>query len=164
MENGQFLSCDDSSIFFTGKNNNTSQQWHIVYNEIGGYEIILEKNKKLIQIEENVNNGSRVSCQKKEGNPKQIFNFESTVKTILPPNNDIPKRIVKINYFPKPNFHGIYNDIDSIIDALASVGYPTDQPYREKIGIRNNIPGVPFTKSYNIHMLNLMKAGKLIIP
>ena len=164
VENGQFLTCDDSSIFFTGKNNNTSQQWHIVYNEIGGYEIILEKNKKLIQIEENDNNEIKVSCQKKEGKPKQIFNFESTVKTILPPNNDIPKRIVKINYFPKPNFHGIYNDINSIVDALAGVGYPNDKPYREKIGIRNNIPGVPFTKSYNTHMLNLMKAGKLIIP
>ena len=71
---------------------------------------------------------------------------------------------MKVNYFPKPNFHGIYNDIISIIDALASVGYPTDKPYREKIGIRNNIPGVPFTESYNTHMLNLMKEGRLIIP
>ena len=57
-----------------------------------------------------------------------------------------------------------YNDINSIVDALASVGYPNNKPYREKIGIRSIIPGVPFTKSYNTHMLNLMKAGKLIIP
>ena len=70
VENGQFLTCDDSSIFFTGKNNNANQQWHIVYNEIGGNEIILEKNKKLIQIEENANNEIKVSCQKKEGKPK----------------------------------------------------------------------------------------------
>ena len=127
------------------KNNQINQQWLIGKNSNGGYEIILAKNKKLIQIEESANNEIKVSCQKKEGKPKQIFNFESTVKTILPPNNDIPKRIVKINYFPKPNFHGIYNNINSIIDALASVGYPTDKPYREKIGIRNNIPVIDIT-------------------
>ena len=43
-------------FFFAGKSNNKYQQWNIVSNILGGYEIIFEKNKKLIQVEENANN------------------------------------------------------------------------------------------------------------
>ena len=86
-------------------------------------------------------------------------------QTFLPPKVDPkPKPEETVLCFPKSNFHGIYNDINSIIDALGSIGYPSDNPYREKIGIRNKIPGIPFKGPYNIYMLNLIKAGKLIIP
>ena len=136
-------------------------------NDNGGYEIILEKNKKLMQVEENANNGSGVSCQEKKGKPNQTFYFEATTKT-MPPPPKLPEPPVppqpQVNYFPKPNWHGPYINQVSIVDALASVGYPYDKNYRSQIGIRNNIPGVPFSPEYNTHMLNLMKQGKLIIP
>ena len=170
VENGQFLTCDDSTIFFTGKNNNANQQWHIANNDSGGYEIILEKNKKLIQVEENANNGSRVSCQEKKRKPNQSFYFEVTTKTMPPPPppKNIPVPVPHIvpppNYFPRPNWHGRYINQVSIMDALASVGFPNDKGYRLRIGQRNGIPGQPFTPAYNTHMLNLMKEGRLIIP
>ena len=160
VENGQFLTCDDSMIFFTGKANNMNQQWHIVNNDSGGYEIILEKNRKLMQVEDNANNGTRVSCQLKTRKLNQTFYFEVTTKTIPPPQH-IP---IPVSYFPRPNWHGNYIDQVSIVDALKSVGYPSDKGYRLRIGIRNNIPGEPFSPAYNTHMLNLMKEGRLIIP
>ena len=170
VENGQFLTCDDSTIFFSGKNNNENQQWHITNNDNGGYEIILEKNKKLMQVEENANNGSGVSCQEKKGKPNQTFYFEATTKTMPPPPkpNEPPKYIPppqpQVNYFPRPNWHYPYINQVSIVDALGSVGYPNDKAYRIRIGARNNIPGTPLSPDYNTRMLNLMKEGRLIIP
>ena len=170
VENGQFLTCDDTIIVFTGKNNDVNQQWHITNNDNGGYEIILEKNKKLMQVEENANNGSGVSCQEKKGKPNQTFYFEATTKTMPPPPkpNEPPKYIPppqpQVNYFPRPNWHYPYINQVSIVDALGSVGYPNDKPYRIRIGARNNIPGTPLSPDYNTRMLNLMKEGRLIIP
>ena len=169
VENGQFLTCDDSTIFFAVKNKDANQQWHIVNNDSGGYEIILEKNKKLIQVEENANNGTIITCQDKKGKPNQAFYFDVTTKTIPPPSPppqppQPPRRPENVRYFPRPNWHGIYKNQLSIVDALGSVGYPTSESYRLKIGIRNNIPGRPFSRAYNTHMLNLMKEGRLIIP
>ena len=152
VENEQYLTCDESTIYFSSKNNKINQQWHIMDKGSDGYEIVLEKNRKLMQVEENANNGSKISCQKKIGKRKtnQNFNFEITKKTDV--------------YFPRPNWHGPYINQVSIVDALASIGYPYDKNYRLQIGNRNNIPGVPFSPEYNTFMLNLMKAGKLIIP
>ena len=170
VENGQFLTCDDTIIVFTGKNNDVNQQWHITNNDNGGYEIILEKNKKLMQVEENANNGSGVSCQEKKGKPNQTFYFEATTKTMPPPPkpNEPPKYIPppqpQVNYFPRPNWHYPYINQVSIVDALGSVGYPNDRAYRIRIGARNNIPGTPLSPDYNTRMLNLMKEGRLIIP
>ena len=170
VENGQFLTCDDTIIVFTGKNNDVNQQWHITNNDNGGYEIILEKNKKLMQVEENANNGSGVSCQEKKGKPNQTFYFEATTKTMPPPPkpNEPPKYIPppqpQVNYFPRPNWHYPYINQVSIVDALGSVGYPNDRAYRIRIGARNNIPGTPLSRDYNTRMLNLMKEGRLIIP
>ena len=170
VENGQFLTCDDTIIVFTGKNNDVNQQWHITNNDNGGYEIILEKNKKLMQVEENANNGSGVSCQEKKGKPNQTFYFEATTKTMPPPPKPheppkyIPPPQPQVNYFPRPNWHYPYINQVSIVDALGSVGYPNDRAYRIRIGARNNIPGTPLSPDYNTRMLNLMKEGRLIIP
>ena len=170
VENGQFLTCDDTIIVFTGKNNDENQQWHITNNDNGGYEIILEKNKKLMQVEENANNGSGVSCQEKKGKPNQTFYFEATTKTMPPPPKPkeppryIPPPQPQVNYFPRPNWHYPYINQVSIVDALGSVGYPNDKAYRIRIGARNNIPGTPLSPDYNTRMLNLMKEGRLIIP
>jgi len=161
VESNQYLTCDESTIYFTLKNNQINQQWLIGKNSNGGYEIILEKNKKYIQVD-----GVIVSCQEKTGKPNQIFIFEATTKTIPPPpqikKEEVPIPIVR--FFPRPNWHGPYINQVSIVDALASVGYPYDKNYRAQIGNRNNIPGVPFSPEYNTHMLNLMKEGRLIIP
>ena len=148
------------------KNKDFNQQWHIVNNDSGGYEIILEKNKKLIHVEENANNGIRVTCQDKKGKPNQIFNFETTQKTILTPTpSPVPQPQPEIIlYFPILNFHGPFHDHNSIVDALKSVGCNSNKEYRLQIGKRNNISGVPHTQSYNDCMLKLMKKGKLIIP
>ena len=170
VENGQFLTCDDTIIVFIGKNNDVNQQWHITNNDNGGYEIILEKNKKLMQVEENTNNGSGVSCQEKKGKPNQTFYFEATTKTMPPPPKPkeppryIPPPQPQVNYFPRPNWHYPYINQVSIVDALGSVGYPNDKAYRIRIGARNNIPGTPLSPYYNTRMLDLMKQGRLIIP
>ena len=166
IENEQFLTCDNNTIYFTGKNNNINQQWHIIKSNNEGYEIILEKNKKLLQVEKYSNNRIDVLCQEKKGTYNQLFNFEATTKTIpIPPE---PKKeeitVPPFRYFPRPNWHGPYINQVSIVDALASIGYPWNQKYREQIGIRNNIIGKPFSPEYNTSMLNLMKEGKLIIP
>ena len=151
-----YLTCDKSKIYLSNEeNNDINQQWYIINSGSYGYEIISKKNKKLFYNEDNItNDGSNVSCEERKGIPNQIFYFEETNKTIVP----------YIKFFPKPNFHGIYCERNSIVDALKSVGYPSYKGYRFKIGIINNIPGTPFTPSYNIRMLNLMKQGRLIIP
>lgn len=162
LENKKFLSCDNSTIYFSERDdNNTNQQWHIINNDNDGYKIISEKYKKFIQVEENSNNGSRISCQEKNATSNQIFNFEQKNKTIQPPK---PPEQKKIKYFPKPNFHGIFNDPLSIVDALGSVGFPTDESYRLKIGAVNPILGKPLSREYNTTMVNLMKGGILIMP
>ena len=99
-----------------------------------------------MQVEENANNGSKISCQKKIGKPNQIFNSEKTTKTILPPSQTKKEEFHKpiVRYFPRPNWHKPYINQLSIVDALRSIGYPYDQNYRSQIGIRNNIPGTPF--------------------
>ena len=78
--NNQFLTCDESIIYLTEKNNNINQEWHIVNNNNDGYEIISEKNKRLLQVEENDINGPKITCQIKKNKPNQIFNFEITTK------------------------------------------------------------------------------------
>ena len=162
IENNKYISCNDSIIYLSERDdNNTNQQWHIINNDNDGYKIISEKSKKFIQVEENSNNGLKISCQEKNGTTNQILNFEQKNKTIPHPQPSEPK---KIKYFPKPNFHGIFNDPLSIVDALGSVGFPSDESYRLKIGIINNIHEEPFTRAYNTKMLNLMKQGILIIP
>ena len=123
-----------------------------------------------MQVEENANNGSGVSCQEKKGKPNQTFYFEATTKTMPPPPkpNEPPRYIPspqpQVNYFPRPNWHYPYINQVSIVDALGSVGYPNDRAYRIRIGARNNIPGTPLSRDYNTRMLNLMKEGRLIIP
>ena len=70
----------------------------------------------------------------------------------------------QVSYFPIPNFHHPYSDRNSIVDALKSIGVDSSLQYRAKIGARNGIPGRAGQPSYNTHMLNLLKSGKLIIP
>ena len=84
-------------------------------NDNGGYEIILEKNQKLMQVEGNANNRTRVSCQQKKRKTYQRFYFEVTNKTIPPqPPPPPPPPLTPVSengiFFSRPNFHGIYNN------------------------------------------------------
>ena len=154
----EYLTCDESKIYLDIEKNDINQQWYIINSGSYGYEIISKKNKKLFYVEENITNGIKVSCEERKGISNQIFYFEETKDTSSISYDPY------IQYFPKPNFHGIYNNRFSIVDALASIGYPYYHYYRLRIGQRNNIPGIPFSLNYNLHMLNLMKQGRLIIP
>jgi hypothetical protein len=135
------------------ENNNKAQQWHIVPIE-DRYEIISEVNGKLIDVF-----GSQTECGadivtlERNGGLNQQFNLVSTTKTIP-----------HVSYFPIPNFHHPFSDRNSIVDALKSIGVDSSLQYRAKIGARNGIPGRAGQASYNTHMLNLLKSGKLIIP
>ena len=71
--------------------------------------------------------------------------------------NACMKNPIGVEYFPIPNYTNQINNQYSIIDALKSVGYPSDKDYRLKIGKRNNLPGIPFSPEYKTLMLNLMK-------
>ena len=173
IENDQFFTCDSSIVFLSGKINNKNQQWHIINTDEGYYEIILEKNNNLMGIDgENANDGVKILCKEKNGKTNQKFNFEATSKTLPPPptpppqkqNPPSPTPPPQVRYFPIPDFHSPYNDRNSIVDALKSIGVDSSRDYRKRIGDRNGIPYAPFTPAYNTHMLNLLKEGRLIIP
>ena len=173
IENEQFFTCDNSIVFLSGKINNKNQQWHIINADDGYYEIILETNNYSMGIDnENANDGTKILCKEKNGKTNQKFNFEATSKT-LPPPPPPPKQNPpppppppqpQVRYFPRPNWHYPFINQISIVDALKSIGVDSSRAYRKRIGDRNGIPGAPFTEAYNLHMLNLMKEGRLIIP
>ena len=164
IENKLFLTYNNSSIYLTEKNNEKNQQWHIPIGDDNNYEIISEINKYLITIdEENINNGAIISCKEKTGKSNQKFYFEATSETPII-IQEVHHEHENVSYFPIPDFHSPYNDRNSIVDALKSINVDSSKVYRRKIGDRNMISGIPFSCSYNIHMLNLLKEGKLIIP
>ena len=175
IENKQFFTCDDSTIFLSGKINDKNQQWHIINADDGYYEIILEKNNKLMGIDgENANDGTKILCKEKNGKTNQKFNFKATSKTLPPPPPPPPQKQnpppppppqqPQVHYFPTPNWHHPFTNQVSIIDALKSIGVDSCPAYRRIIGKRNNIPGSLFSPAYNAYMLNLMKEGKFIKP
>ena len=61
--------------------------------------------------------------------------------------------------FPRPNYNGC-----SIVDALKSIGANSSYNYRATIAVRNGISGYVGSPEQNIHMLNLLKQGNLLIP
>ena len=158
----KYLTCDDIYIYTHDKSHDKNQQWHIVISEDNNYEIICDKNNNYMNVEEGSN---KIICKEKNGKINQRFNFESTIKTPPPPPPKPPEPPrPPERYFPIPNFHHPYTNQVSIVDALRSVGADSSKGYRRAIGDRNGIPGVPYSPSYNTHMLNLMKQGRLIIP
>jgi len=76
----------------------------------------------------------------------------------------IKEQPIPVEYFPLPNFHHPYSDRNSIKDALESIGVDSSLQYRAIIGAGNGIPGQEGQDNFNIHILNLLKSGKLIKP
>ena len=150
LANELFFTCENTKIFFAVKNDSKNQQWHIITDESNNYEIISEENNNLIELEkENVINGDRIFCQPRTGKLNQKFNFEPTNQ---------------FSYFPIPDFHPPYSMQNSIVDGLKCIGEDANQENRKLIGDFNRIQGTPFSPEYNLQMVELLKAGKLIKP
>ena len=147
-----------SSIIVVGSDCPTFREskWHILLSDDSNYEIISESNDYLLGSfrDEGNENGIKVACLERNGKLNQRFNFEPFVEKI--------EQVIK--YFPLPNFHHPFSNPVSIVDALGSIGADFSKEYRFKIGIRNEIPGTPFSPEYNTEMLRRMKEGRLIVP
>ncbi|MDE5772354.1 MAG: hypothetical protein K2I06_12140 [Ruminococcus sp.] len=65
---------------------------------------------------------------------------------------------------PEKYYPACSPELDSIIDALKSIGVNSDFSYRERIAAANNIQDYKGTSEQNILMLSLLKDGKLINP
>ena len=147
-----------SSIIVVGSDCPTFREskWHILLSDDSNYEIISESNDYLLGSfrDEGKENGIKVACLERNGKLNQRFNFEPFVEKI--------EQVIK--YFPLPNFHHPFSNPVSIVDALGSIGADFSKEYRFKIGIRNEIPGTPFSPEYNTEMLRRMKEGRLIVP
>ena len=63
------------------------------------------------------------------------------------------------SYFPSPSYGG-----GSIVDALKSINANSSYNYRCQIAARNGIGGYIGESNQNIHMLNLLKQGRLLRP
>ena len=147
-----------SSIIVVGSDCPTFREskWHILLSDDSNYEIISESNDYLLGSfrDEGNENGIKVACLERKGKLNQRFNFEPFVEKI--------EHVIK--YFPLPNFHHPFSNPVSIVDALGSIGADFSKEYRFKIGIRNEIQGIPFSPEYNTEMLRRMKEGRLIVP
>ena len=91
---------------------------------------------------------------------QQLSIDSKSVKEIIPQNKPIDKPI----YFPIPTPKPGYNIEKSIVDSLKSIGYSGNLEYRKLIGEKNGFIERLGTMEYNIHMLDLLKKGKLLIP
>ena len=170
---GKYINVNQSNYHINqlSENNSPNQHWHIV--SVGNdYEIISELNgrKKYLEVSGGKSlNGTDIILGSKTGAANQHFKFE--IPPPPPPPKHQPKPIpapipvpIPVSYFPIPNFHHPYTDRNSIVDALKSIGVNSSLDYRAIIGRKNNIPGIPGDKAYNITMLNLLKSGRLIKP
>ena len=100
------------------------------------------------------NLGTNISCQERTGGLNQQFQSE------IPPDKEGKK------YFKKPFFHGDYNDQNSIVDGLKSIGENSSPEYRAIIANINGIQNYDKknNKNENTAMINLLKIGKLKKP
>ena len=147
-ENELFLTCDNTNIYLTKKNDSSNQKWHIITDEDNKYEIISEENNNLIEGDISIN-GAKILCQSRTGKSNQKFYFEPTDQ---------------FTYFPIPDFYHPYINEHSVVDGLKSIGEDASQGYRKLIGDINGIKCQKFSPAYNMKMLDLLKSGKLIKP
>ena len=66
---------------------------------------------------------------------------------------------IKPRIFPIPNYKGC-----SIVDALISIGYEGSFNYRKRIADINGIGNYIGQPNQNLHMLELLNQGRLVIP
>ena len=94
------------------------------------------------------------------GTPEQNTHMLQLLKSgkLLNPREEEEER--RNSYFPIPkNYNGC-----SIVDALKSIGANSNYNYRGTIAAKNGIDGYCGTPEQNIHLLQLLKSGKLLRP
>ena len=98
--------------------------------------------------------GTNISCQQKTDKLNQQFQFE------IPPTPE------GIKYFKKPLFHGEYNNKNSLVDGLKSIGENSSLEYRALIASINGIQEYKVDNNIkeNLEMVDLLKQGKLKKP
>ena len=160
LYSNKFLSIDyanNNNIILLDKHFGNTQQWHIVSKD-DGYEIISELNGFLMDINENNNLTSIISCKPKSGKLNQLFQFKFSIPSSQTQLTK-PQSLSSIQYFIRVSYDGV-----SIADALHSIGIDNSFNYRKKIAEKNKIEGYSGTPNQNIYMLNLLKQGLLIKP
>ena len=125
-------------------------------NDNDGFEIILEKNNKLFQVEENNINETRVSCEVKKGIYNQIFYLQATIKTI-PSSQSSPQ-------IQQPQVHNDNKNPNLIVEQLKYIGYPPSNNHISQFPENKEKPKLHFPKASKDYVLNLFKQGKLVIP
>ena len=76
-----------------------------------------------------------------------------------PPHPPPPPPPPQVRYFPATPYTGY-----SIVDGLAAIGAIRTYEYRAQIAAKNGISGYAGTPQQNLHMLGLLKQGRLIMP
>ena len=157
----KFLSVDiknNYNIVQYEEKNQIDQQWHIVFKD-NSYIIISEVKGYLMNVDGSKDDlGTNIYCQERVDKDKfklnQQFQFE------IPPTPE------GIKYFKKPLFHGEYNNKNSLVDGLKSIGENSSLEYRALIASINGIQEYKVDNNIkeNLEMVDLLKQGKLKKP
>lgn len=112
-----------------------------------------EKNKKKAEeLQKHFENNLNKVSQENNNLKRQI---EELIRKQTPPPPPPPQ----VNYFRATPYTGV-----SIVDGLAAIGEPRSYDYRAQIAARNGIGGYVGSPAQNLHMLSLLKQGRLIKP
>ena len=112
-----------------------------------------EKNKKQTEeLQKHFENNLNKVSQENNNLKRQI---EELIRKQTPPPPPPPQ----VNYFRATPYTGV-----SIVDGLAAIGEPRSYDYRAQIAARNGIGGYVGSPAQNLHMLSLLKQGRLIKP
>jgi len=113
-----------------------------------------EKNKKQTEeLQKHFENNLNKVSQENNNLKRQI---EELIRKQTPPPPPPPPQV---NYFRATPYTGV-----SIVDGLAAIGEPRSYDYRAQIAARNGIGGYVGSPAQNLHMLSLLKQGRLIKP
>ena len=113
-----------------------------------------EKNKKKAEeLQKHFENNLNKVSQENNNLKRQI---EELIRKQTPPPPPPPPQV---NYFRATPYTGV-----SIVDGLAAIGEPRSYDYRAQIAARNGIGGYVGSPAQNLHMLSLLKQGRLIKP
>ena len=161
---------------------NTPRFFDAIKNESQKKEIMKELEKKAEEIGKKYlmkkAEEEKVFRELNEKNKKKAEelqkHFENNLNKISQENNNLKREIEElkrkqtppppppppqVNYFRATPYTGV-----SIVDGLAAIGEPRSYDYRAQIAARNGIGGYVGSPAQNLHMLSLLKQGRLIKP
>ena len=161
---------------------NTPRFFDAIKNESQKKEIMKELEKKAEEIGKKYlmkkAEEEKVFRELNEKNKKKAEelqkHFENNLNKVSQENNNLKREIEElkrkqtppppppppqVNYFRATPYTGV-----SIVDGLAAIGEPRSYDYRAQIAARNGIGGYVGSPAQNLHMLSLLKQGRLIKP